>query len=499
MKKTLLLFALCAFLTTATAQNALSFDGVNDYVSCTQGGPSGSANRTVECWIKTSNSISTQQILVDWGQMTTGSRFTLNLINFGKLRIEVGGNGFNSTQSIADGTWHHVAITYDNSAALKFKMYIDGQLEANQNTTVAVNTSATGGFQIGRRNDMVNYYQGAIDEIRVWDVVRTQTEIQNAMNAEFCSIPPNLVAYFKCNQGVAGGNNAGQTTLTNALGSNNGTLSGFALGGSSSNWVTGKSLATGSTSPGNANITACDSYTAGNGAVWTTSGNYVDTITSTTGCDSIVNIALTILQSSTGSLTTTACNKYVSPSGNNTWTVSGTYTDVLTNAAGCDSVLTINLTINTVDTSVFQNGKTLTAWATNANYQWLDCNAGYTSISGATNQTFTATANGSYAVAIDKNGCIDTSACYTVTGIGLAEYTDLGLKIYPNPTCDLMHLSIANPQKVTRIALRNALGQTVFSANAWVSEIDLSKYAAGIYLLQIATENGIWQEKVEKR
>ena len=497
--KNRLLFCLSLCASLAFGQNALDFDGVNDYVFAAAGGPTGTANRTVECWMKTSTNIATQQVLVDWGTMSpNGARFTLNVIYNGKLRIEVGGNGFHGTTNIADGAWHHVAVTYNHAATTKFTLYIDGVVEATGNTTVPVNTSASGGFQIGRRNDGINYFDGSIDEVRVWNVVRTQAQIQAAMNSEFCSLPTNLVAYYKFNQGNAGGNNAGLTSAINAVGSNNGTLSGFSLTGTSSNWVNGASVSTGSTSPGNTSITACDSYTANTGAVWTTSGNYVDTISSATGCDSIVNIALTILQSSSGSLTTTACNQYVSPSGNNVWTSSGTYTDVLTNAAGCDSVLTINLTINTVDTNVLQNGIVLTSWATGATYQWLDCTNGFAPVAGATNQSFTPSANGTYAVRLDKNGCVDTSACYTVTGVGLVEMEDLGVSVYPNPTADIVRLSIRNPQNVTRIALLNTLGQTLYSANTWLPEMDFSPYCTGIYLLQIETNNGIWVERVEK-
>jgi hypothetical protein len=493
MKRITFLFTLLA-TGALFAQNGLDFDGINDYVSASTGGPTGTSNRTVECWIKTSKNISTQQILVDWGTTSpNGARFTLNLINFGKLRIEVGGNGFNSTQSIADGNWHHVAITYDHAATLKFKMYIDGQLESNQNTTVAVNTSATGGFQIGRRSDMVNYFDGTIDEVRVWNVVRTQAEIQAAMNSEFCAIPAGLVAYFKFNEGVAGAMNTGITTATNAVGSNNGTLSGFALTGTSSNWVVGKALTSGSTTPGNTSITACDSYTANTGAVWTSSGNYVDTITSGTGCDSILNIALTINQSTTGSLTTTACNKYVSPSGNNTWTTSGTYSDILTNAKGCDSVLTINLTISVVDTQVFQNGIVLSAWATGATYQWLDCANGYAPVSGATGQTFTPTANGSYAVQLNKNGCIDTSACYTVTGVGINEEQANFFALYPNPANGEFIIKPIQTIEQGTLRIYTVSGRLVFeSVLEGMTEVRVSPtLPAGVYVVQFKNAKGV--------
>jgi hypothetical protein len=484
-------FLLSFFLTVGlliNAQNGLDFDGTDDYVSMLSAGPTGTSDRTVECWIKTSASQQTQQILVDWGSASPlGARFTLNMIAFGKIRIEVGGNGFNSTQSVADGNWHHIAVTYDHSAATKVRMYIDGVLEASNNFTQSVNT-ANSGIRIGRRVDGVNYFDGIIDEVRIWNVVRTQTEISASMNSEFCSIPTGLVAYYKFNQGTAGGTNTGITTLNDNVGTNDGTLNGFALIGSSSNWVTGKSLNTGSTTPGNVSITACDSYTANTGAVWTSSGNYVDTISSSTGCDSILNIALTINQSSTGTLTTTACNKYVSPSGNNVWTSSGTYTDILTNAVGCDSVLTINLTINTIDTNVLQNGIVLTAWATGVNYQWLDCNNGYAPITGATSQTFVPTTDGSYAVELDDNGCIDTSACYTVNGVGLDENAFFGLQLQPNPASDYIVLTHSNLPAEGRYLIYDLTGKVLTEGNITRNATDQVipiNMPAGVYAVRL--------------
>lgn len=91
-----LLFLAALFITTqAYGQVALSFDGVDDYIDANSAGPQGSSDRTVECWFKTSNVMSAQQVLVDWGSMSPlGQRFTLNYIYNGLLRIEVGGNSF---------------------------------------------------------------------------------------------------------------------------------------------------------------------------------------------------------------------------------------------------------------------------------------------------------------------------------------------------------------------------------------------------------------------
>jgi hypothetical protein len=91
---------------------------------------------------------------------------------------------------------------------------------------------------------------------------------------------------------------------------------------------------------------ACDSYTAPSGTeVYTSSGTYVDTVLSGGNCDSFITINLTIKQSSSQTISRTACDSYLVPSGDTSYTQSGTYNDTIPNAAGCDSVLTINLLV----------------------------------------------------------------------------------------------------------------------------------------------------------
>lgn len=91
---------------------------------------------------------------------------------------------------------------------------------------------------------------------------------------------------------------------------------------------------------------ACNSYTVPSGdETYSISGTYMDTIPNVAGCDSVMTIQLSILNSNS-SFSATACNSYTVPSGTATYTVSGTYQDTITNAAGCDSIMTIQLTIN---------------------------------------------------------------------------------------------------------------------------------------------------------
>ena len=74
----------------------------------------------------------------------------------------------------------------------------------------------------------------------------------------------------------------------------------------------------------------------------------------------------------------------------------------MTNAAGCDSTVTTTLLVDTVDVSITQNVYELTANNNLGTYQWIDCDNGNQPIAGETNQTFTATENGNYAVIITE-------------------------------------------------------------------------------------------------
>ena len=122
---------------------------------------------------------------------------------------------------------------------------------------------------------------------------------------------------------------------------------------------------------------------------------------------------------------TMACESYTSPSGNYTWLTNGTYNDTIPNATGCDSVITINLTIINIDNTVTKDSASFTANATGLEYQWLDCDNNYSIISGATTQTYIASSYGSYSVKLTFGSCIDTSDC-----IGF--YPDTVIFINPN-------------------------------------------------------------------
>jgi len=91
---------------------------------------------------------------------------------------------------------------------------------------------------------------------------------------------------------------------------------------------------------------ACDSYVSPSGNyTWTTSGTYVDSIAGA-GCDTVYTINLTIKNSTTATQNESAIDMYTWPVNGQTYTTSGTYVDTMMNAAGCDSIVTLNLTMN---------------------------------------------------------------------------------------------------------------------------------------------------------
>lgn len=96
----------------------------------------------------------------------------------------------------------------------------------------------------------------------------------------------------------------------------------------------------------------CESYTSPSGKTFTETGNYSDTIPNAAGCDSVINIDLTILNSVSNSITVSSCESYTSDA-NNEYTSTGSYTETFTGNNGCDSILTINLTILENSTNQF--------------------------------------------------------------------------------------------------------------------------------------------------
>jgi len=225
------------------------------------------------------------------------------------------------------------------------------------------------------------------------------------------------------------------------------------------------------------------------------SGIYSCIVSSSCGGDTSNSLTINILSHTSNSIAETACQSYTSPSGI-MYTISGIYSDTIPNAEGCDSVISINLTVNNADTSVSEAGITLTSNAVGATYQWIDCGNGNIPISGDTNQIFTATVNGSYAVVVTENGCSDTSSCHNIMNVGVVN-NNLNSKIviYPNPVKKDFKIYATDKYygSIKKLELINLLGEKLdFTANLQNNSegvFDVSQLARGIYFLKADFEN----------
>ncbi len=182
-------------------------------------------------------------------------------------------------------------------------------------------------------------------------------------------------------------------------------------------------------------------------------------------------------------------------------TVNQNHVSTLTGAAanGCDSVVTQSLNVITVDVSVTQNGNDITANATGATFQWLDCGNSNNIINGETSATYTATFSGDYAVEVTQNGCIDTSSCTSINVVGLAEITSQTISLFPNPTNENITIN-AQKSLISSVEVYNELGQIVLvkqSVNSSITSFIMPD-KSGIYFVKIISEQATLVQRVIK-
>ncbi len=221
--------------------NALSFDGTNDFVSVDDFsvGNFATSNFTVECWLKTSSTLSTARLVSKRASCSHSSFWTITLSS-GKILCDVdqdnNGTNYNSVTGnkiVNDNRWHHVAMV---RTGVNLSLFIDGILEGSNNGAGTANISNTALLQIGTNCN--TYFNGAMDEVRIWTTAKTQSEIQAGMKAPVSTSSSNLAVYYKFDQGIAAGLNTGSVNLIDqSPAAKNATLVNFTLNGFTSNWI----------------------------------------------------------------------------------------------------------------------------------------------------------------------------------------------------------------------------------------------------------------------
>ncbi len=255
---------------TATTDYALDFDGVNDYVLINSLAAYGSTF-SQSAWIyPTDGTTGVYRNIMGYssnGSVITRSPF---IYQYGR-KVHYGfGDGSSSQYShmttddvLTINAWNHVAVTFDGT---NYRLYINGILKDNYTGASGSTPPNNTVFKIGAED---NYFQGQIDEVRIWNDARTAEEIQDEMNNTLAGNEAGLVAYYKMD--------ADSTSETKLLDITSNSYDGTLTNMTSADWVT--TVAFDTTAPTAPTVSATTpttdttptwSWTAGGGG----NGNY---------------------------------------------------------------------------------------------------------------------------------------------------------------------------------------------------------------------------------
>lgn len=142
------------------------------------------------------------------------------------------------SRPIGDNKCHHIAFTYNNGVCA---LYVDGQLDGSGNYTFDFKTTDL--HSMGQEYDMTSnptsaFYNGELDDFRIWNTAKLQADIDSNKNIELNGNEIGLLTSFDFNQGVPSSKNDTISSLNNLVQlSHNGELVGFDLNGSTSNFI----------------------------------------------------------------------------------------------------------------------------------------------------------------------------------------------------------------------------------------------------------------------
>ena len=172
-----------------------------------------------------------------------------------------------------------------------------------------------------------------------------------------------------------------------------------------------------------------------------------------------------------------------------------THVSNLHTITGLDSIITTTINVNTIDVSVTIYNETITANASGLNYKWLDCDNNYSVINGETNQSFSATESGNYAVEITDGICVDTSDCSNIIISNINNVSIDNISVYPNPANTVLNIDGNNINKIEIVTINGVVVESIQVKNE-ATKINLSNINKGIYFVRIYSDDFMKIEKV---
>ncbi|MBN1340908.1 MAG: choice-of-anchor D domain-containing protein, partial [Bacteroidales bacterium] len=175
---------------------ALDFDGNNDYVNCgNKNQITGNLPRTIEAWAF-AESFNNGGIFQAGKNGADGEDFSLRTTNIqNQWKMQFWGTMYDLTVTLPDSKdrWHHYCMTYDGSTA---NLYYDGRLMATREATLNTGTNE---IWLGRWQN--SYFNGKIDEVRIWDYALDSIQVRENMHLNLPDGTTGLLGYWQFNEG----------------------------------------------------------------------------------------------------------------------------------------------------------------------------------------------------------------------------------------------------------------------------------------------------------
>ena len=220
----LLAFPISVFASLNTYSTDLERDN-NQYWSITDANQTGldiTGDMTIELWVKPETIVGVgekQRLVTKWDTSNKSYSFQLGE---GTIEVNITSDGSTAnlktvTWSPSTGTWYHLAVSYDASAG-SATFYLNGSQQGTTQTGLPTSIyDGTASVLIGETSDAGDQsVDGLIDEVRIWNDIRTSTEIADNYQKELTGSEANLQGYWKFNNN---GNDA--TSNSNDLTNNN--------------------------------------------------------------------------------------------------------------------------------------------------------------------------------------------------------------------------------------------------------------------------------------